>query len=70
MLEMVIAGVAAIACSYEDAIDIDRLRHDFGRCPKSGEALPSQSTISHLENAPRKTEATRLCAAFHPLSPY
>ena len=34
-----------------------------GRCPQSGEALASQSTISRLENAPRKTEAARLCAA-------
>jgi hypothetical protein len=34
-----------------------------GRCPESGEALASQSTISRLENAPRKTEAARLCAA-------
>jgi hypothetical protein len=61
--------VSAIACGYEDAIDLDRLRHDplmklaVGRCPESGEALASQSTISRLENAPRKTEAARLCAA-------
>jgi hypothetical protein len=34
-----------------------------GRCPQSGEALASQSTISRLENAPRKIEAARLCAA-------
>jgi Transposase DDE domain group 1 len=68
MFEMVMARVAAIACGYEDAIDLDRLRHDplmklaVGRCPESGEALASQSTISRLENAPRKTEAARLCA--------
>src|SRR5271156_1536952 len=69
MFEMVTARVAAIACGYEDANDLDRLRHDplmklvVGRCPQSGEALASQSTISRLENAPRKTEAARLCAA-------
>jgi len=34
-----------------------------GRCPGSGAALASQSTISRLENAPSKTEAARLAAA-------
>jgi hypothetical protein len=29
----------------------------IGRCPQSGATPASQSTISHLENAPRKTEA-------------
>jgi hypothetical protein len=49
--------------------DLDRLRHDplmklaVGRCPQSGAALASQSTICRLENAPRKTETARLCAA-------
>ena len=33
------------------------------RCPESGDPLASQSTISRLENAPRKTEAARLTAA-------
>jgi hypothetical protein len=52
----------------EDAIDLDRLRHDplmkvaVGRCPQSGAPLASQSTISRLENEPRKTEAARLTA--------
>ena len=69
MFEMVMARVCAIACGHEDAIDLDRLRHDplmkvaVGRCPQSGAALASQSTISRLENAPRKTEAARLTAA-------
>jgi Transposase DDE domain group 1 len=69
MFEMVMARVSAIACGYEDAIDLDRLRHDplmkvaVGRCPTSGAALASQSTISRLENAPGKTEAARLTAA-------
>ncbi len=63
------ARASAIACGYEDAIDLDRLRHDplmkvaVGRCPASGAPLASQSTISRLENAPSKTEAARLCAA-------
>ena len=62
MFEMLMARVSAIACGYEDANDLDRLRHDplmklaVGRCPESGEALASQSTISRLENAPRKTD--------------
>jgi len=69
MFEMVMARASAIACGYEDAIDLDRLRHDplmkvaVGRCPESGAALASQSTISRLENAPSKTEAARLSAA-------
>src|SRR5580704_5165000 len=69
MFEMVMERVAAIACGHEDAIDLDRLRHDplmkvaVGRCPQSGAPLASQSTISRLENAPSKTEAARLCAA-------
>jgi hypothetical protein len=69
MLEMVMARASAIACGYEDAIDLDRLRHDplmkvaVGRCPASGAPLASQSTISRLENAPSKTEAARLSAA-------
>ena len=69
MFEMVMARAAAIACGHEDAIDLDRLRHDplmkvaVGRCPESGAALASQSTISRLENAPSKTEAARLSTA-------
>lgn len=69
MFEMVMARVSAIACGYEDAIDLDRLRHDplmkvaVGRCPTSGAPLASQSTISRLENAPSRTEAARLAAA-------
>lgn len=69
MFEMVMARAAAIACGYEDAIDLDRLRHDpllkvaVGRCPESGAPLASQSTISRLENAPSKAQAGRLSAA-------
>ena len=69
MFEMVMARASAIACGYEDAIDLDRLRHDplmkvaVGRCPQTGAPLASQSTISRLENALSKTEAGRLSAA-------
>ena len=69
MFELVMARVVAIACGYEDANDLDRLRDDallkvaVGRCPETGAPLASQSTISRLENAPSKTEAARLAAA-------
>ena len=49
MFEMLMARVSAIACGYEDAIDLDRLRHGplmkvaVGRCP---EALASQRAAS------------------------
>ena len=61
--------IFAIACGYEDANDLDRLRQDpllklaVGRCPQSGDPLCSQSTMSRLENMPTKIEATRLTAA-------
>src|ERR1700745_1248817 len=66
MVELVTARAAAISCGYKDGNDLDRLRDDpmlkiaIGRCPESGEPLPSQSTISRLENAPKKTDAARL----------
>ena len=69
MFEMVMARASAIACGYEDAIDLDRLRHDpllkvaVGRCPQTGAPLALQSTISRLENAPSRTAAGRLSAA-------
>src|SRR3954452_7714515 len=69
MFERVMARASAIACGHEDAIDLDRLRHDplmkvaVGRYPQSGALLASQTTISRLENAPSKTEAVRLTAA-------
>jgi Transposase DDE domain group 1 len=69
MFEMVLARVCAIACGHEDARDRDRLRNDplmkvaVGRCPQSGAPPASQSTISRLGNAPRKTEAARLSTA-------
>src|SRR5262245_4460874 len=69
MTELVMARAAAITCGNKDGNDFDRLRHDplmkvaVGRCPESGEPLASQSTISRLANAPRKTEAARLTGA-------
>ena len=45
VFEMVMARVSAIACGHEDAIDLDRLRHDplmkvaVGRCPITGAPL-------------------------------
>src|SRR5437868_4637729 len=68
VFEMVMARASAIACGHKDAIDLDRLRHDplmklaVRRCPDSGAALASQSTISRLENAPSRTQAARLTA--------
>lgn len=69
MFELVAARAFAISCGYEDGNDLNRLRHDpllkiaVGRCPESGSPLPSQSTISRLENVPRKVEAARLAGA-------
>jgi len=69
MFEMVMGRSSAIASGYKDAIDFDRLRHDpllkaaVGRCPESGAPLPSQSTISRMENAPSRTDAARLGVA-------
>lgn len=67
--DIITARVFAICCGYEDAIDHDRLRDDpllkmaVGRCPESGAALASQSTITRFENAPSKTDALRLARA-------
>ena len=52
------ARVLAVACGYEDANDLDRLRGDpafklaCGRLPDSGGDLCSQPTVSRWENAP------------------
>jgi hypothetical protein len=67
--ELLKTRMFAIACGYEDANHLDSLRHDpllklaVGRCPESGDALCSQSTMSRLENMPSKIEAARLTAA-------
>src|SRR5215475_6814526 len=69
MHEMLMARVAAIACGYEDANDLDELRHDplmklaVDRCPETGDPLASQPTISRMENSPSKTDAARAAVA-------
>src|SRR6201981_2921259 len=69
MFEMVMARVSAIACGHEDAIDLDRLRHDpllkvaVGRCPTTGAPLASPSNISPLAHGHSETEAARRTAA-------
>jgi hypothetical protein len=60
------ARILAIACGWEDADDLDTLRHDpafklaCGRLPDSGRSLCSQPTVSRLENAPSLREILRL----------
>ena len=54
--DMITARMMAIAAGYEDADDLDTLRRDpalmiaCDRAPESGTDLPSQPTISRLEN--------------------
>jgi hypothetical protein len=63
------ARVLAIACGYEDANDLDRLRTDpafklsCGRLPDSGDDLCSQPTVSRLENTPDLKTVVRLTYA-------
>jgi Transposase DDE domain group 1 len=53
---MVTARMMAIAAGHENADDLDALRHDPAlliaceRAPESGHDIPSQPTISRLEN--------------------
>src|SRR5216683_693960 len=60
------ARIFAIACGYEDADDLDRLRFDpafklaCGRLPDSGRDLCSQPTVSRWENAPDLRDLIRL----------
>src|SRR4051794_9214255 len=60
------ARIFAIACGYEDADDLDRLRFDpafklaCGRLPDSGRNLCSQPTVSRFENAPDLRALIRL----------
>jgi hypothetical protein len=69
LIELIKTRVLAICCGYEDGNDLNRLRTDpllklaVGRCPESGEALCSQSTMSRLENMPSRREAVRMTAA-------
>jgi Transposase DDE domain group 1 len=60
------ARILAIACGYEDADDLDRLRSDpafklaCGRLPDTGDDLCSQPTVSRWENAPSLRELLRM----------
>ena len=60
------ARILAIACGYEDADDLDRLRSDpalklaCGHLPDSGRDQCSQPTMSRWENAPGFREVIRL----------
>jgi Transposase DDE domain group 1 len=60
------ARIFAIACGYEDADDLDRLRFDpalklaCGRLPDTGHDLCSQPTISRWENTPSLRDLIRL----------
>ena len=53
---MVTARMMAICAGYEDADDLDALRHDpalliaCNRAPEGGHDIPSQPTISRIEN--------------------
>ena len=66
MLEMARERVYAICQDYEDANDLDTLRHDPAlktacqRLPKTGEALASQPTISRFENMPGAKDQVRM----------
>jgi Transposase DDE domain group 1 len=60
------ARIFAIACGYEDADDLDRLRFDpafklaCGWLPDTGQNLCSQPTVSRWENAPSLRDLIRL----------
>ena len=63
------ARMLAIACGYEDADDLDTLRHDPGfklalsKLPAGPVGLASQPTMSRWENAPTTRELVRLTGA-------
>lgn len=60
------ARMLAIACGYEDADDLDVLRHDpglklaLGKLPGGVIGLASRPTMSRWENAPTTRELVRL----------
>jgi hypothetical protein len=66
LIEILRARIFAIACGYEDADDLDRLRCDAafklacGRLPDSGTDLCLQPTVSRWENAPSLRDPIRL----------
>lgn len=65
-LEMTRERIYAICQDYEDANDLDTLRHDPAlkvvceRLPKTGDALASQPTISRFENMPGGKSQVRM----------
>ena len=70
MFELVMARASAIACGYEDAIDLDRLRHDpllrvaVGRCPQPGRRWRRNrpSRVWRMRRAgPRRRGCLRRC---------
>jgi hypothetical protein len=66
MADILRARIFAIACGYEDANDLDRLRCDpafklaCGRLPDNGLDLCSQPTLSRMENLPDLRTVIRL----------
>ena len=66
MADILRARIFAIACGYEDANDLDRLRSDpafklaCGRLPDNGLDLCSQPTLSRMENLPDLRTVIRL----------
>jgi hypothetical protein len=69
VIEMSRERIYAICQDYEDANDLDALRHDPAlktackRLPKTGEALASQPTISRFENMPGAKDQVRMAVA-------
>jgi len=67
--EIIRFRVLAIVAGYEDGNDCNALRGDpmfkmaLDRLPVSGDALCSQSTVSRLENLPRRADLYRMAAA-------
>jgi hypothetical protein len=67
--EMLRQRIFQIACGYDDANDCNFLRHDpafkaaCDRLPLLGAPLASQSSMSRLENAPRRSELYRMAQA-------
>lgn len=64
--DILLARMLAIAAGYEDADDLDHLRHDpafklaIGRLPEAPVGLCSQPTMSRWENAPSLRQIVRL----------
>ena len=66
LADILLARYLAIAAGYEDADDLDDLRHDpafkmaLGKTPEAKIGLASQPTMSRWENAPDLRTAIRL----------